>query len=62
MCIPDFFDIEDFEVDEEERKKMKHIDAELERVGFFIGETEWVCKKPFFQKESFTKVILFLIQ
>lgn len=42
--IPDLFDTEDFEVDDEERKKLKHIDAELEGAGFFIGETEWVYK------------------
>ena len=42
--IPDLFDTEDFEVDDEERKKLKHIDAELECAGFFFGETEWVYK------------------
>jgi len=44
--ISDLFDTEDFEVDEEEKekRKLKHIDAELERAGFFIGETEWVYK------------------
>jgi hypothetical protein len=42
--ISDFFDTEDFDVDEEERKKLKHIDAELDKAGFFIGETEWVYK------------------
>jgi hypothetical protein len=62
--ISDLFDTEDFEVDEEEKekRKLKHIDAELEKAGFFIGETEWVYKKPFFQKESFTKEIVYLIQ
>jgi len=36
--IPDLFDTEDFEVveDEEERRKLKPIDAELERAGFFL--------------------------
>jgi len=50
--IPDLFDTEGFEVeeDEEERRKLKHIDAELESAGFFFGEAEWVNKKPFFQK------------
>jgi len=44
--IPDFFDTEDFEEGEEEKekRKLKHIDAELERAGVFIGETEWVYK------------------
>lgn len=44
--IPDFFDTEDFGVDEEEKekRKLKHIDAELESAGFFVGETEWVYK------------------
>jgi len=42
--IADPFNTEDFEADEEERRKLKHIDAELENAGFFIGETEWVYK------------------
>ena len=42
--IPDLFDTEGFEVDEEERGKLKHIDAELESAGFFFGEAEWVYK------------------
>jgi len=42
--ISDPFTTEDFEVEEEERKKLKHIDAELESAGFFFGETEWVYK------------------
>ena len=41
--IPDLFDIEDFE-DGEERRGLKRIDAELERAGFCIGETDWVYK------------------
>lgn len=40
--IPDLFDTEGFEV--EERRKLKHIDAELESACFFIDETEWVYK------------------
>ncbi len=42
--ISGFFDTEDFEVEEEGRRKLKHIDAELESAGFFIGETGWVYK------------------
>jgi hypothetical protein len=44
--ISDLFDTKDFEVDEEEKekRKLKHIDAELESAGFFIGETEWFYK------------------
>jgi hypothetical protein len=42
--IPDLFDIEGFEVDEEGRGKLKQIDAELESAGFFFGEAEWVYK------------------
>ena len=41
--IPDLFDFEDFE-DGEERRGLKRIDAELERAGVFIGETDWVYK------------------
>jgi hypothetical protein len=41
--IPDLFDTEDFE-DGEERRGLKRIDAELERAGFFSGETDWVYK------------------
>jgi len=41
--IPDLFDVEDFE-DGAERRGLKRIDAELERAGFFIGETDWIYK------------------
>lgn len=40
--ISDFFDAEDLE--EDARMKLKRIDRELERAGFFIGETGWVYK------------------
>jgi len=42
--ISDFFDTEDFEVEEDARRKLKHIDAELESAGFFFGDTCWVYK------------------
>ena len=40
--IPDFFETKDFE--EKKKRKLKRIDAELERAGFFINEICWVYK------------------
>lgn len=40
--IYDSLDAEDLE--EDARSKLEHIDAEMERAGFFVGETEGVYK------------------